>query len=677
MNDGYETQASVAFFNLRSVGEQNARSAFAAIFHLHRILEDLVANSDAIRVTSALHGAIVVVPEEVEHNHSFDLREALPGVVRGLTECQLPVRIGVAHGRVEYLQDADDNGNFIGPVVNTAARLAYANENKGLLFHESFQAARAGYVTAKNDAIRIGPGEQLIRGKSHDEPFRCFPAEPPIVMTGAFARDLTFAADDCRNVDGVAVAFDLPTFSSGARVQMGHRFRAFVAQVRKVQSGSSDDVFYYSPGGDGGIFVFTGRAATTRAVQAAKDIDQHLEIEGTEHSTATSLRCRIGVHYGSVALYRNAEGVWRPTGRVLFVADRLGSDQKPGVYVYSKQLEDAVSRGSASAFERDYRWLEPLDCPPDGSIERFVAAAQFTASRHSGQEGFEATFDQVLADLQAIVDAGGSGVQSALLTALYSEQASPRPEAIDVCYEIRRLGSGTLLLRVVEWLRRQKTCAFNTDNLRDFCGGVSVFSVDPAWAAKGRETNAGTPLRIPDAETELPANKANLYFLLLLALRNTLSLDGHGFDLERLLGDHRGAKHQVSFGSVAARGVVGPDVEDEIKRIVVLSVYRETPVADLKNRSVLHRHFEKSCAEMASRKELGNPYVITYPGSENEKAFLANLRNVGLWRSELGYLLSEVAGLDGVVHDIIRVVNCLHEIRSEIARLAKLAPRTS
>ena len=412
LKDGASSMASVALFSLRDLGNQDADTAFAAIWRLHRILEESFGDQPAIRITSALYGAVVVVLEAVEGRPAPDLREMLPSVISRINDFKLPIRIGVTHGVVEYLEDADDRGNFIGPAVNIAARIAApkkTDENPGLLFEESFKAACSARVLSK-EALKIGDTEIAVGGKEHDQrPFSCFEAVHEVRFgTGYAGIDRLGKPDPGEQPQGLAVAFDLPQFSAGDRSQMGHRFRGFVDQYKKIRRGFSNGKVYYSPGGDGGILVFTGEHAIADGLKAALALDRCLKIEDIDQGKGAGLQCRFGVHYGVVPLYPNAEGVWRPTGRVLFVADNLASDQNPGVIVYSHLLKDPVSEGSTKAFAAEYKPLDPIDCPPDGMIGRFVAAqyvppATSQVSPHTAsKETVKSTFGKCIEDMAAL-----------------------------------------------------------------------------------------------------------------------------------------------------------------------------------------------------------------------------------------------------------------------------------
>ena len=135
----------------------------------------------------------------------------------------------------------------------------------------------------------------------------------------------------------------------------------------------SGDQPYFSPGGDGGILVLT-QISQADAYAVANDLAKLLSIESDHHTSMTKVQSRIGLHYGQVALYENAEGLLRPTGLDLFVADEIAGDdvarQGTGV-VFTEPLKESIGEGSIKDFDREFEELPALHHGPAAHIKRF------------------------------------------------------------------------------------------------------------------------------------------------------------------------------------------------------------------------------------------------------------------------------------------------------------------
>lgn len=355
---GSSIQAQVAFIRLPGVDELDPTNGYLAIVHLHRELETLAPR---VRIMSALVGAILVVPDDSADGSPPDLCALLAEILPGVHDRGLPVRVGVTHGEVMYLEDGDGRGNFIGKAVNAAARLAFA-EGPGILFEQSFVTYRTRPLSV--GAVKIDDNVIVTNGK-RGERFDCYTTTSLPAVRADFVGSLPAIDGEGRTVNGVALVFDLPSFSDGSLAILEARFGDLATEVRKALSAWSQVKFFYAPGGDGGILVLSGQGSDRARRYLVDELRVLLERASGLNAEAADVRCRMGLHYGQIAIYKNAEGVDRPTGRVCFIADRLVSKRgQPGRVVYSKALQDTLARDEAE-YESDYDELKPVDCPPD------------------------------------------------------------------------------------------------------------------------------------------------------------------------------------------------------------------------------------------------------------------------------------------------------------------------
>ena len=360
---------TVVFCNIRQLKEAEATPAFRLIASLHGTLRDwraslLDRDRVRVRVLSSLTGAIIIVPDDAR----LYVHHALPALAAAISGLGIPAVYGVATGDLDYLEDADDTLNFVGPAINIAARLAFSDSNPGVLYHQTYvDLARGVAETTHQESLNPCNARQyLVEGKSHDRgPFqsRGFAAE---TWGGALAADLgrlPGLTDAVEHLNGVVMAYDLPRFSAGDRAQLGKRFDAVAKAFHYSRRGENGRrQWLLSPGGDGGVVVMQG--PKDAGYELAKRFLRRLKIEDMGKLASIFVDCRIGVHYGSVAIYPNAEGVSRPTGPVCFEADALASDaaaREAGGIVFSQAIAETVSGGSEESLERDWRELVPLE----------------------------------------------------------------------------------------------------------------------------------------------------------------------------------------------------------------------------------------------------------------------------------------------------------------------------
>jgi WD40 repeat protein len=363
--------ASAVFLSIAVLPSMAGPDIQAAMSALHRILRAALtplALPD-IRILSSLTGAIVLVPDALNRN----LHDLLPAWLGAIDAAGLPIRAGVSRGLVELIADADGTVNAIGRPINVAARLAASATNPGVLYDEPYATHVQASLPRKHFLHPAHPSRQhpvTVKGK-RTELFTCF-ADPtaPSPAPGPIATDATPPF-----VNAVLLAYDLPDFSDGDLRTLASRFRAVVQEVQRLREehGLPAGVgVSFSPGGDGGVLALT-QVAPGRAFVLATELASLLEAAGTTQSADAPVRARIGVHYGQVLPYENAEGVTRPTGIALFDADGLAGDDEARRYdaiVVSGALIESAAKGTGEAGR--FEEIGPFTTAQGTTIRRYV-----------------------------------------------------------------------------------------------------------------------------------------------------------------------------------------------------------------------------------------------------------------------------------------------------------------
>lgn len=331
------------------------------------VLKDLKSCVDAPQIPSALEalhaycgpidahilctltGALIILRDTAARTTPEEVARYLAAF-----KTAFPVRIGVAYGHLDVLEDADSNLNVIGPEINVAARIAFAKTNPGCLIHESFAHSVDGTLASEHwlHGSRRTPVE--VTGKEHDCPFVCFEAPFKYNQDSTDTTNATFTWSPA-----TIIAYDLAEFSAGDRAQLRKRFEGCTKLFRRLlrqYPGTS----YLSPGGDGGVLVMPDLRLTDGA-RFCQELSELAEIENRDLARSINVTMRIGVHYGRITTFKSADGQLRPVGRDLFVADAIAGDaiarRRPGV-IMTKQIAKALAGGSNEHFRDRFDALE-------------------------------------------------------------------------------------------------------------------------------------------------------------------------------------------------------------------------------------------------------------------------------------------------------------------------------
>ena len=410
LRDRETVSGSVAFLRIPGFGDHDATTTLRTMQALHGALADLRELVPA-RVFSALTGAIVVL---LDRDSEAPLHTHL-GLLSSLVSARgVPIRAGVTHGELEALVDADGLTNLIGPMVNIAARLAYAAENTGCLYNQSYVDSVRGYA-AEADTLAPHHGERIeATGKAHDAKLAAWNCPAFVAAPKLDESKLRPPPVELPHARGVILAYDLPRFSSGDRAELSTRFRSVIDALRQLkaeQNLGDDDLLVFSPGGDGGVLLLPMEKGP--GYRTATDLVERLRIESDNKRDGTGVLSRVGLHYGQVSLYVNAEGVFRPTGPEILLADAIASGVEAGSgVVFSGQFRDVVTAGNSRMFEASYEELPALETGSAAGVSRFtrrqVASVAPGPGGPSPTPGTEA--DQAAVGIESTIVFPGGGI---------------------------------------------------------------------------------------------------------------------------------------------------------------------------------------------------------------------------------------------------------------------------
>ena len=293
----------------------------------------------------------------------------------------LLLRIGVTHGDLEELEDIDGTRNYVGTSINFAARIAFSDRNTGCLAEQSFRAFYYEAFGERTGRLHFFQTKTIrIVGKSHDKTFICYEANYALLpFHRRFSKQkLRNTKTEAPEIAGLIIAYDLPRFSAGDRLQLSQRFRSLVDTFRSLKNNEhipKGSRIYFLPGGDGGILVLTG--VKTISLEIVSKFSELLKVESQNKLTDISVKSRIGVNYGRIQLLRNGAGVIRPTGRACFIADEIANDsiaKSKGRTIFSETLVDVLASGSDEHFKEKFEFLPPLKRGVAKGIKRFCEA---------------------------------------------------------------------------------------------------------------------------------------------------------------------------------------------------------------------------------------------------------------------------------------------------------------
>ncbi|KAF0250165.1 MAG: hypothetical protein FD167_431, partial [bacterium] len=364
---GAITTATVAFISINGLKEVGGLDSVELLAKLHSSIKSLIKTPinnqsyQGIQVLSSLLGAIILFPDSLQ----LDPIKLISSINSEMNFTGIPIRIGISHGDVQELVDIDGKANFIGVAINHSARLATSDKNLGLLIHDVLanhlqSKLRASHWLSAKNSNRLFIE---VAGK-RDEKFLCYYPPESIWPTNS---QITYKYDnnfEPESKNAAIIAYDLPNFSDGDLNQLSQRFRAitdvFLALV--AQTKLPLEYFYFSPGGDGGVIVLTDLEKKP-VYDLAKNFAEKLTIESQNKNSLISVECRIGLHYGTILLYYNAEENLRPTGDDIFIADDLMADKEittKGNFIFTQEFKSTVSGGDNNYFNQHFQQLPDL-----------------------------------------------------------------------------------------------------------------------------------------------------------------------------------------------------------------------------------------------------------------------------------------------------------------------------
>ena len=433
----FSGRASVAFINLPGLFEQDAATVLNAQQELHDILERSTLPEGTF-VMSAFTGAIIVAPDGVFNQKSTlnSLHAYFGELLAALSEKRIPARFGTTYGEVNFWDDVMGY-TFIGTPINDAARIACSAANKGVLYDRSYLEHVFDDPTL-DDYAPNQTRHTAVEGKSHDsKAFDCYPPRIDVNLPDTY--DTQTRHEPTNIVTAFIVAVDLPRFSADRDAAiLNKRFRSFREAGKKAIEG--EFLGYYSPGGDGGLFVFPDvEHADGRGI--LRRLQREFNTETRLNDGAASVEVRIGAHYGRVALYRNAQGVEVPTGWHCFVADQVANGIGDGAIAYTGSVgeiwqDDFSPIGRLTDIAISDRRFRRYLLMGDGELVDSSSEAedmgskvvQFPIRNESREDVFAASVDHFLQGLLLDVDRqsrtreamtrSGEGLQALVLSLL-------------------------------------------------------------------------------------------------------------------------------------------------------------------------------------------------------------------------------------------------------------------
>ena len=146
--DRQEILASVVFFFIPQLAEQEPNISNNALILLNEILKErLLDRGLELRILSSISGAIAIIPD----SSGIYIHQHLSVILEDCKNQGIPVRLGITHGELEILKDADTLFSFIGIPMNVAARLSTSDKNKGILYDSTYIAHVRPLPTSKNN----------------------------------------------------------------------------------------------------------------------------------------------------------------------------------------------------------------------------------------------------------------------------------------------------------------------------------------------------------------------------------------------------------------------------------------------------------------------------------------------------------------------------------------------
>ena len=379
--DRQEIVASVVFFLIPQLAEQEANISNCAIVLLNKILKKRLLDPGLeLRILSSIKGAIAVIPD----SSGIYIHQHLSVILEDCQNQGIPVRIGITHGDLEVLKDVDTLFSFIGIPMNVAARLSTSDQNKGILYDSTYVDYVNPLPTSKNnDFLHPKYGNQVnILGKPHDPVFQCQEPENTNLVLSQLNNDILSKLDISTDyINGIAIAYDLPKFSQGDRSELSKRFRSVIDSINSIRNSSifpqNSNQFFFSPGGDGGILILPMKLDVNPSeyINLAFQLIEKLEVESDSKESNIDVKSRVGVHSGIIVIYQNAEGISRPTGFTCFIADEIVSDdlaKQQGGIIITKNIKSWLYGGSSKRFEKEYESLIPLEQGAAKDIQRYV-----------------------------------------------------------------------------------------------------------------------------------------------------------------------------------------------------------------------------------------------------------------------------------------------------------------
>ena len=271
------------------------------------------------RFETTLSGAFIVTREVQPHWY-------LVRLANELAAAHVPVRVGVAKGRIKWMYDVDGSKSAVGACVTYADALARHPSNDGCLFlADGVCAVEPRRNPPRNDRpdelLEIGPPEDFSL-VAPPERVKC--ARASIDVVKAPPEDLP----ECENeADHVLFSFDFPPTGAFDSQSLQTSFQRVVEKVGKRIPIDARNSMLFIGAGRGGVLALRFDGGNGTEQWAERNIDQFvLALSAAFRSGGDSAGAepvRLSLHYGRICVWRDVLNRWRPAGHDVLAARAL------------------------------------------------------------------------------------------------------------------------------------------------------------------------------------------------------------------------------------------------------------------------------------------------------------------------------------------------------------------
>ncbi len=271
---------------------------------------------------------------------------------------------------------------------------------------------------------------------------------------------------------------------------------------------------------------------------------------------------------------------------------------------------------------------------------------------------FEEAFGSILRRLQELAT---SGWLASVVSEMFPDAPRRASGEIDVAKLVVEKRANDVLLSAYLWLKGRRPSNPDRDALKEFCAGVALTAVSPAWVLRLREDRENLGWKIPRKEDVLASEDANLAIWI---IRAVTWKDGFSFGFDGLIGQGKECRQEIRYDQqVVERGPTDEESLQGMRGTAIRVVIPGEPDATFRDPERLKIRFGVTRDRMEASREKGEPYWISYDDVADPAGFLARLAQLGLDGHRIAYLLCRSPLLPEVIPGASKVVLRLHDIR--------------